>query len=293
MNLRVLRYFLAIVEEGSISGAAQYLNIAQPSLSRQIKELETSLGHKLFERGSRSITLTPAGVLLRDRAREIVLLADRTEAELSGMEQTIGGTVYIGAGESDGVRLLARAAKAMIERYPKANVQLFSGNGEAVTYQLEAGLLDFGLLFEPTDTTRYSYIPLPTGDRWGLLMPKDCELAKQPNVSAEDLRQLPLLVSAQTRFDREFSRWGELAREDLHIVGSYNLLFNASLFVSEGCGYALCLDGIINASGDSDLIFRPLEPRLVSHMNLVWKSDRHFSPLARAYLSILRESLAQ
>ncbi|BDR53374.1 LysR family transcriptional regulator [Bombiscardovia nodaiensis] len=292
MNLRVLRYFLAIVEEQSITGAAEYLQISQPSLSRQIKDLEEHLGHKLFERGSRSITLTPAGELLRDRAREIVLMADRTEAELTTLEQSVRGSVYIGAAESDGFRLLADAAKTMLDTYPDVNFQLYSGNGETVTYKLESGLLDFALLFEPMDTTRYSYISLPKTDCWGLLMRRDNELAVKESISAEDLVGVPLMVSMQTRFDREFSGWGNLDQRDLHIVGSYNLLFNASLFVAEGCGCALCLDHIVNVSGDSNLTFRLLQPRLRSRMNLVWKSDRKFTPAARAYLETLQQQLA-
>ena len=193
MNLRVLRYFLAIVEEGSITGAAEYLSISQPSLSRQIKDLEERLGHKLFDRGR--ITLTPAGELLRDRAREIVLMADRTEAELTSMDKPINGNVYIGAGETEAVRFLARAAECMLQQYPQVKFHIFSGNGQAVTDQLESGLLDFGLLFEPSDNTKYSYISLPTADRWGLLIRKDSTLASHDGIRQEDLEQIPLLLS--------------------------------------------------------------------------------------------------
>ena len=255
MNLRVLRYFLAIVEEGSITGAAEYLSISQPSLSRQIKDLEEHLGHKLFDRGSRTITLTSAGELLRDRAREIVLMADRAEAELTSMDKPI------------------------------------SGNGQVVTDQLESGLLDFGLLFERSDNTKYSYISLPTADRWGLLMRKDSTLASHDGIRQEDLEQIPLLLSRQVRFNREFSGWSPFSEHDLHVVGTYNLLFNASLFVSEGCGYALCLDRIINLTEGSNLVFKPLVPELRTRVNLVWKSNRHFSSAASQYLEILRRQI--
>ncbi|AKV55012.1 LysR family transcriptional regulator [Bifidobacterium actinocoloniiforme DSM 22766] len=292
MNLRVLRYFLAIVEERSITGAAEYLGISQPSLSRQIKDLECSLGHKLFDRGSRTITLTPAGELLRDRAREIVLLADRAESELTSMDQPVGGSIYIGAGESQGFKVLAKAARGLRERFPQTRFHIYSGNRDAVTDQLESGLLDFALVFEPIGITHYSYLNLPGADQWGLLMPRDCELASHDGVTAEDLKALPLIVSRQVHFDREFSGWGSLIEEDLDIVGTYNLLYNASLFVAQGCGYALGLDGIINVTGESNLAFRPLKPRLTSRMNLVWKADRRFTPAARAYLDFLQGSLA-
>lgn len=291
MYLRVLKYFLAIVEEGSISGAAEYLSISQPSLSRQIKDLEEHLGHKLFNRGSRTITLTPAGELLRDRAREIVLMADRAEAELTSMNKPINGNVYIGAGETEAVRFLARAAGCMLQQYPQVKFHIFSGNGQAVTDQLESGLLDFGLLFEPSDNTKYSYISLPTADRWGLLMRKDSTLASRDGIRQEDLEQIPLLLSRQVRFDSEFSGWSSFSEHELHVVGTYNLLFNSSLFVSEGCGYALCLDRIINLTDNSNLVFKPLMPELRKRVNLVWKSDRHFSSAASHYLEILRRQI--
>ena len=291
MNLRVLKYFLAIVEEGSITGAAEYLSISQPSLSRQIKDLEEHLGHKLFDRGSRTITLTPAGELLRDRAREIVLMADRAEAELTSMNKPINGNIYIGAGETEAVHFLARAAGCMLQQYPQVKFHIFSGNGQAITDQLESGLLDFGLLFEPSDNTKYSYISLPTADRWGLLMRKDSTLASRDGIRQEDLEQIPLLLSRQVRFDSEFSGWSSFSEHELHVVGTYNLLFNASLFVSEGCGYALCLDRIINLTNNSNLVFKPLMPELRKKVNLVWKSDRHFSSAASHYLEILRRQI--
>ncbi|WP_198216964.1 LysR family transcriptional regulator [Bifidobacterium asteroides] len=287
----MLKYFLAIVEEGSITGAAEYLSISQPSLSRQIKDLEEHLGHKLFDRGSRTITLTPAGELLRDRAREIVLMADRAEAELTSMNKPINGNVYIGAGETEAVRFLARAAGCMLQQYPQVKFHIFSGNGQAITDQLESGLLDFGLLFEPSDNTKYSYISLPTADRWGLLMRKDSTLASRDGIRQEDIEQIPLLLSRQVRFDSEFSGWSSFSEHELHVVGTYNLLFNASLFVSEGCGYALCLDRIINLTDNSNLVFKPLMPELRKRVNLVWKSDRHFSSAASHYLEILRRQI--
>nr|WP_232354096.1 LysR family transcriptional regulator [Bifidobacterium asteroides] len=286
-----MKYFLAIVEEGSITGAAEYLSISQPSLSRQIKDLEEHLGHKLFDRGSRTITLTPAGELLRDRAREIVLMADRAEAELTSMNKPINGNVYIGAGETEAVRFLARAAGCMLQQYPQVKFHIFSGNGQAITDQLESGLLDFGLLFEPSDNTKYSYISLPTADRWGLLMRKDSTLASRDGIRQEDIEQIPLLLSRQVRFDSEFSGWSSFSEHELHVVGTYNLLFNASLFVSEGCGYALCLDRIINLTDNSNLVFKPLMPELRKRVNLVWKSDRHFSSAASHYLEILRRQI--
>ena len=216
-----------------------------------------------------------------------------TVLKLSSQESTspINGNVYIGAGETEAVRFLARAAECMLQQYPQVKFHIFSGNGQAVTDQLESGLPDFGLLFEPSDNTKYSYISLSTADRWGLLMRKDSTLASHDGIRQQDLGQIPLLLSRQVRFDNEFSGWSSFSEHELHVVGTYNLLFNASLFVSEGCGYALCLDRIINLTEGSNLVLKPLVPELRTRVNLVWKSNRHFSSAASQYLEILRRQI--
>ena len=292
MELRILRYFLAVVEEQSITGAAEYLGMSQPSLSRQLREFESKLGCTLFERGSRTITLTPEGELLRERAEEIVTLADRAEAEITSMEEPVGGPVYIGAGETDAMRLLARAARAMTSCYPQARFHVYSGNTEDVTSRLDSVLLDFALLFEPYDTTKYAYITLPVRDVWGVMMRRDDPLAARESITVDDLKGLPLIVSQETRFDREFGAWGKMGQNDLRIVGTYNLLNNGALMVSEGLGYALCLDRVVNVTGDTNLTFRPLSPRLEARLNVVWKSDRRFTRVAACFLQALREELA-
>ncbi|OZG67528.1 LysR family transcriptional regulator [Bifidobacterium eulemuris] len=291
MNLRVLRYFLAVVEEESITGAADILMISQPTLSRQLRELEEELGKQLFIRGSRTITLTPEGELLRDRAQEIIELTDRTKTELTEMDEPVGGPVFIGAGETDAMRLLAQAAKDTRDRYPRVRFHMYSGDAADVVAQLDAGLLDFAVLFEPWDTTKFACVDFPAADVWGVLMRRDDPMAARHDITADDLKTMPLLVSRQTRFDREFGAWGITGEQDLTIVGTYNLLNNAALMVSEGLGYALTLDRIINISGDSDLTFRPLAPRLEAKLSLVWKTNRRLSRAAAAFLESARERL--
>ncbi len=286
MEIRVLKYFLAVVHEESISAAAEYLHITQPTLSRQIKELEEELGVKLLNRGkkNRKITLTNEGMLLRQRAEEIVTLADKTQTEFLTADEIISGDIYIGGGETDAMRLIARAAKKLQENYPHIKYHLFSGNADDVAERLDKGLLDFGIFIEPANMEKYDYLRLPAVDTWGLLMRKDSKLAQLEHIKIDHLKQIPLIVSQQSMISNEFSGWGRHNFDELNIVATYNLVYNASLLVAEGLGYALCLDKLVNTTGDSELCFKPLEPCLEAHLNLVWKKYHVFSKAGEKFL---------
>ena len=291
MELRVLRYFLAVAREESISEAANFLHITQPTLSRQIMELEEELGTKLLNRGRRNqkITLTDEGMLLRRRAEEMIELADRTEAEFARRDELISGEIHIGAGETDAMRLLTRAAKTLHTLYPHIRYHLYSGNAEYVTEQLDRGLLDFGILVEPADVHKYDYIRLPATDIWGVLMRRDHPLAARDAIQPADLQNLPLIISRQTMVQNELAGWLGSSFDTLHVVATYNLLSNASLMVEEGLGCALCLDKIINTTGDSRLCFRPLAPKLTVGLDVVWKKHQVFPKAAELFLQKLRE----
>ena len=291
MELRVLRYFLAVAREESISEAANFLHITQPTLSRQIMELEEELGTKLLNRGRRNqkITLTDEGMLLRRRAEEIIELADRTEAEFARRDELISGEIHIGAGETDAMRLLTRAAKTLHTLYPHIRYHLYSGNAEYVTEQLDRGLLDFGILVEPADVHKYDYIRLPATDIWGVLLRRDHPLAARDAIQPADLQNLPLIISRQTMVQNELAGWLGSSFDTLHVVATYNLLYNASLMVEEGLGCALCLDKIINTTGDSRLCFRPLAPKLTVGLDVVWKKHQVFPKAAELFLQKLRE----
>ncbi len=291
MELRVLRYFLAVAREESISEAANFLHITQPTLSRQIMELEEELGTKLLNRGRRNqkITLTDEGMLLRRRAEEMIELADRTEAEFARRDELISGEIHIGAGETDAMRLLTRAAKTLHTLYPHIRYHLYSGNAEYVTEQLDRGLLDFGILVEPADVHKYDYIRLPATDIWGVLLRRDHPLAARDAIQPADLQNLPLIISRQTMVQNELAGWLGSSFDTLHVVATYNLLYNASLMVEEGLGCALCLDKIINTTGDSRLCFRPLEPKLTVGLDVVWKKHQVFPKAAELFLQKLRE----
>ena len=291
MEIRVLKYFLAVAREQNISAAAESLFLSQPTLSRQLKELEEELGKQLFIRGSRKITLTEEGLLLRKRAEEIVELFDKTEKELSNSDEQVSGEIYIGAGETDGLRLIAKAAKELQVQYPQIIYRIISGDAVDITERLDKGLIDFALLLEPVDISKYSCLKFPVKDVWGVLMRRDCPLAQKKSISPRDLRNMPLIVSRQALDGSELTQWLKSDNEQLNIVSTYNLVYNASLMVDEGLGVALCLDKIINVSGDSSLCFRPLKPKLEVGMSLVWKKYQVFSKAAEKFILKMQEGI--
>ncbi|MET1119217.1 LysR family transcriptional regulator [Priestia megaterium] len=297
MEIRVLRYFLAVAREGNITRAADVLHVTQPTLSRQLKDLEQELGKKLFIRSSHSVFLTDEGMLLRNRAEEIVNMVDKLEAEFSSMEETIGGDVYIGGGETEAMKHIARVAKDVQLRYPNIRYHLYSGNEEDITERLDKGLLDFGILIQPADISKYNYLNMPAKDVWGVVMRKDSPLALKESIQAADLLNVPLICSRQamkqTFSKNEFADWFGEDFHKLNIVTTYNLAYNAAIMVEEGVGYAITLDKIVNTSTNSNLCFRPLQPRLESGLNIVWKKHHVLSAAADAFLKELQEEFAQ
>ena len=292
MELRVLRYFLAVAREESISAAAESLHLTQPTLSRQLMDLEAELGKTLFLRGNRKVTLTQEGAFLRKRANEILDLVEKTQAEFQTSQEALSGDVYVGGGESDAMRLIARTAGALQSAHPQVRFHLYSGNAYDVGERLGKGLLDFGILMGTADLANYDYLQLPLYDSWGVLMRKDSPLAQKARVRPEDLWDQPLLLSRQALIKSSLSNWLQRDLGALNVVSTYNLLFNASLMVEEGLGYALALDKLINTSGDSPLCFRPLEPALRSELHVVWKKYQVFSKAAEAFLALLRDQAA-
>lgn len=288
MDIRILQYFLAVAREQTISGAAESLHMTQPPLSKQIKELEDELGKQLFVRGKRRITLTREGMLLRKRAEEIVSLVEKTRAEISAPDTSVSGDVYIGGGETEGMRHIAKTIFKIQAQYPDIHFHFFSGDGLDVTERLDRGLIDFGTLIEPIDLSKYDSIRLPRPDIWGLLLRKDHPLAQKKAICPDDLLDVPLVSSRQLINENGLSGWLGYNFEKLHIVASGNLLNNLRLLAEEGVGCVITLDGIINLSGDSPLCFRPFVPRMESWMYLAWKKYQVFSPAAEIFLTALQ-----
>ncbi len=294
MEIRVLRYFLAIAREGSITNAANFLHVTQPTLSRQIHDLEDELGQKLFTRGSHNMALTAEGMILRKRAEEIISMVDKTEAEFTSMEEAVGGDIYIGGGETDAIKFLAKVAKELHDTYPNIRYHLYSGNAQDVTERLDKGLLDFGVLVQPADISKYDYLDIPAKDTWGVVMRKDSPLAEKKTICKEDLIGVPLICSrqviSQERNKNEFAQWFGEDFDKLNIVTTFNLVYNAAIMVDAGLGYAITIDKIANTSENSSLCFKPLEPKLDSGLNIIWKKYQVFSSAAELFLERLKES---
>ena len=291
MEFRVLQYFLAIAREETISKAAESLHITQPPLSRQMKGLEEQLGKQLFIRGNRKINLTEEGILLRQRAEEIISLVEKTESEIMHSDTTISGDIYIGSGETEGMRILAKVIDTCHKEYPKIKFHLYSGNFQDVVEKIENGLIDFGVLIEPADISKYDFIKIPVKDKWGVLMRKDSPIASLKSITADTLKKLPLICSSQEIVKNEISGWLNDDYNKLNIVATYNLIYNASLLVEEGSGYALGLDKLINTSGNSKLCFIPLEPKLEVGLTLIWKKYHLFSKATSYFLNQLRKEI--
>lgn len=289
MELRVLRYFLAVAREETISGAADILHVSQPTLSRQLIEMENDLGKKLFIRGNRKITLTEEGLFLRKRAQEIVDLVDKTESDFKQEDDIVEGDIYIGSGETKIMKLIANVAHKMQQEYPGIRYHLYSGNADDVIDKLDKGLLDFGVLIEPSDVSKYDFLPIPAKDIWGLLMRKDSALAKKDTIRSSDLADIPIIISRQSFVDDVLSKWASKNFQNLNIVATYNLIFNASLLVEQGMGYALALDKLVNTSGESDLCFKPLYPQLEAKMDIVWKKNQVFSRVSNKFIHMLQK----
>lgn len=294
MEIRVLRYYLAVAREGSITAAANFLHLTQPTLSRQIHDLEEELGQQLFVRGSHRVTLTRQGVLFRKRAEEIISMVDKTQEEFSAMENSVSGDIYIGGGETQAVRLIAKIIKELRETYPGIRYHMHSCNAQDVTDRIDKGLLDFGILIQPADLSKYDFIDLPSKDVWGVLMRRDCPLAEKEFLQKEDLLDLPLICSRQVlspgKPANSFAQWFGADFEKLNIIATYNLVYNAAIMVKEGIGCAVTLDKLADTTESSGLCFRPLTPRLAAGLNVVWKKYQVFSPAAQLFLDRLRET---
>lgn len=292
MEIRVLQYFLTVAREQSISAAAESLHLSQPTLSRQIKDMENELGKQLFIRGNRKISLTEDGMILRKRAEEILDLVQKTENEISLSDENIAGDIYIGTGESEGVRVLIKAGMELIKEYPNIHIHMVSGDSMDLMDQLDKGLFDFAVLWDPTDISAYESMSLPFKDKMSLLMPGDCELAKKEQIDLSDLIDLPLIASRQQLKNNLFESLLKNNGIHLNIIATYNLIYNASLMVQEGMGYAIGFDHIIDTSGDRNLACRPLFPIHELNMNLVWKKYQVFTKASQLFLQKLQEVLA-
>lgn len=291
MELRVLKYFLAVAREENITKAAEFLHITQPTLSRQLMQLEEELSAQLFIRGKNRIVLTDEGMLLRRRAEEIVDLANKTEKEFLEQDNLVTGEIFIGGGETNAMHILARIIKEFKEEYPQIKYQFYSGNADDIKERLDKGLIDIGLLTEPVDIEKYEFVRLEQKEVWGILAPKDSKLAAKEYATPQDLLKLPLLSTRRTIVQNEIANWFGQDYEQLDIIATYNLIYNAAIMVEEGIGYAICLEKLVNINDETKIRFIPFYPPLLTGTVIVWKKHQIFSPATARFIEKIKHSL--
>lgn len=289
MEIRTLRYFLAVAREENMTRAAELLHVTQPTLSKQLKALEDELGKRLFIRHSFSIQMTDEGMLLRKRTEDLLAMADKITDEFQSMDDITGGDIYFGMAESWQIRHLARAIRHFKERYPDMRYHVTSGDTEQVTEKLDKGILDFAVIVEPPDLKKYNAIEIPETDKWVVVMPMDCELAKKPSIRLEDIQGKPLFCSEQS-WEKDISRWAGDRINRLTLEGSFRLSYNGAIFAMEGLGYLLTFDHLIDTGASSGLVARPLDPPLENRMYIIWRKYQVFSPIVKRFLQELQTS---
>lgn len=292
MELRVLRYFLAVSEEGSVTRAAKRLHMTQPTLSRQLMELEKELSIPLFARGKKALHLTENGFLFQQRAKEILQLADKAKREMAEAGALVGGVVSVACVESLASRLLAELLYAFRARYPYVQYELYSADGNDIREKLDRGGVDLGILLEPVEAAKYDFFRLPVEETWGVMMRADDPLAKEEALSVDALLRLPLIVPRRRIVIDEIARWLGVPADRLRIAAAHNLLTNALPLVARGVGYTICVEGSYTLRRTDEFCFRPLAPRRTTGHLLAWKKNRAFPPATKKFLAFAREAWA-
>jgi len=289
MEIRTLRYFLAVAREENMSKAAEILHVTQPTLSKRLRSLEDELGKKLFTRHSFSIELTEEGILLRNRAEDLIAMADKIEKEFVSLDDITGGELFLGLAESWQIRYLARTIKEFKTRYPNLRYHITSGDTEQIADKLDKGILDFLVLAEQPDPRKYEYLEFPQADVWGLVFPENDRLAEKEVITVNDLIGLPLFCSEQA-YNDVIRNWAGNRFSELHLEGSFRLSYNGSVFAREGLGYLLTFANLIDTSDGSGLTFRYLSPRLETRIYLAWNKYQTFTPIAERFLRQVQKS---
>ncbi len=287
MEVRELRYFLAAAREENITRAAESLHIAQPSLSKQLMDLESKLGKQLLVRGKKKITLTEEGVLLRKRAEEIIELVEKTEQEISSDTEDIIGDIYMG-GSTPAVVL--KAAAKLREEHPDIRFHFYSGDAVDVSERLDHGSIDFAVMLEPVDIVKYDFYSLPEYSEWGILMKKSDRLAKSKGITRKQLKCMPLIMHQRIGLQYDIAHWAETDVEQLNIVATYNVVHGSPVpFVQEGLGYFLTTKDMVTPLPEADVCFVPLKPALPTRVALVWKKHAVFGKAAEAFINSLKQ----
>lgn len=287
MEIRVLRYFLMTAREENITRAAELLHITQPTLSRQLMQLEEELGTKLFERSSHSIRLTEDGMLLRRRAQELVQLADSVEKEFRHSKEEMSGTISIGSGETGSMQELAEIIRDFQEKYPLVQYDLYTATADEIKERLDKGLLDIGLLTEPVDIMKYSFIRMKRKEKWGILVRRDSKLVEKTSIGPSDLLDVPVFLAHRALVKNEIEGWFGDYYDQVQIAGTYNLINNAAVMVRNHIGVAFCFQ--LQSQFD-DLTYIPIEPQIETGAVIVWKKAQIVSRTTHQFISFLKES---
>ncbi len=293
MEIRVLRYFITIAREGNVSRAADALHITQPTLSRQLMQLEEELGVALFERGRHRLTLTNEGLLLERRANEILALVDKAEAELGQVDEYITGHIAITCGELGAVWQLAELIKAFQAKYPQITYSIYTCNADTSKERLDSGLADLALLLEPVDMERYDFLRLPVKEHWGVLMRADDALAQKAAIAPKDLIGKNIIVPWRSKVRQELRSWFGEYVSNMNPPMLSNMSTNASIMVYNGLGYAFCMAGGRPFFDNSKIICKPLDPPLTASVALAWKSHQPNSVTVSKFIAFVRESLSK
>jgi len=290
MELRSLKYFWMVAEELSISKAATLLNITQPTLSRQLKDLENELGVELFQRVPKGVILTEDGIYLKNRAEEILSLTNKTQQEfINKKEKELAGNITIGCVEADNSDTLSMILEELTQDYPLVTFNIISGVSDDITQQLDKGLIDIAILIEPIEIEKYEKLTLPRSERWGILVPINNELAKKEYIVPHDLNDKKLLISRRSEVQNMIATWKNCSIKDLKIIGTYNLIFNIFSLVKNGIGSAIVIEGVTKDRNKDDLKFIPLNPEVKTHCVLVWKKNRILTPVLKEFISRFKD----
>ena len=291
MEIRVLRYFLTVAREKNITKAAELLHITQPTLSRQIAQMEEKMGVKLFDRSTRKLALTEEGLLLRRRAEEILELVDKTEKELTGQDELIEGTVSIGCGDLSAVQMLPDLIRPFHERYPEVTFELYTATAEQIKDRMDRGITDIGILLEPIDKEKYDYIDLEQKEQWVVAMRPDSPLAKLEHIAPKDLRGLPLILPHRLDVQSELAHWFGDEYDKLNILFISNLPSNSSVMVYHGLAYSMIVGGSISFWDPEKITYRPLVPELTASSVLVWRRKQPFGVAAEKFIAFMRQKI--
>lgn len=293
MEIRVLRYFLTVVREESITKAAEVLHITQPTLSRQLAQMEEDMGGRLFDRGTRKIVLTDEGILMRRRAQEILELVDKTRNELTSQQEAVEGTVSIGGGDLGAVQILPGMIRSFHEKYPKVDFDLYTATADHIKERMDQGLTDVGLLLEPVNMEKYDFIRLEKKEQWVAAMHPDAPLARKETVTVEDLKKIPLILPRRLSVQSELASWFGDDFGKLDVLFTSNLPSNSNIMVHNRLACALIIKGSISFWDKEKIAYRPLSPELKASSVLAWKRQQPFGVAATKFIEHIKAELAK